>query len=60
MVLVPLGKLANLATGENVGLSCLKIALHDQSPVVDQPVLMDDVEDFFVNVNQPRGDEETT
>ena len=50
-VFIPLTELTNLTARENLLLGRLEITLHDQSPVVDQTVLVDYVEDLFVDVD---------
>jgi hypothetical protein len=36
----------------------LEIAFYDESAIVNQAILMDDVEDLSVDVDQTRGDKE--
>ena len=58
-MLVSLRKLANLATGENSRVSGLEVILHDQTAVVHQTVLVNNMEDFLVNISDARSDQET-
>jgi hypothetical protein len=53
-----LTELADPTASKDFVFSCLEIALHNQSTVVDKSVLVDNIEDFPININRSRGDKE--
>lgn len=59
VVLVPLGELADLAAGEDRRVGGLEVVLHNETTIVHEPVLVDDVEDLLVDVPDPRSHQET-
>jgi len=58
-VLVALRKLANLATGKDSGICGLEIVLYNETAIIHQAVLVNDVEDLLINIADTRCDQES-
>jgi hypothetical protein len=52
-MLVPLTKFTDFPASKNLIFSGLEVRFDNQSAIVHQPILVDDIENLFVYVNQP-------
>jgi hypothetical protein len=58
VVFVPLTKLTDFPTRKYFVFGGLEVRLDDESAVVDESILVDDVEDLFVDIDESAGYEE--